>query len=188
MKFKSQQFGATFGACCNWGALHLFFELERSNVEATQVSVSFLCVSRLATPVICMKNLTVPEQVLWIAEKGPYDVTMKTSYKNCWQRGLHREVPVGFDAFQNFASFRTAQVNAVALSTALAACEVAGRWEIALQLIAERAEILVTWEQQDLWSLYWPLSHFNTLRRWPSDVFDGLQLWMNLSMPGTVST
>jgi len=45
-------------------------------------------------------------------------------------------------------------VNAVALSTALAACEVAGRWEIALQLIAERAEILVTWEQQDLWSLY----------------------------------
>eukprot|EP00434_Breviolum_minutum_P027782 symbB.v1.2.024570.t1/scaffold2273.1/size83577/1 len=34
------------------------------------------------------------------------------------------------------------QVNAVALSTALAACEVAGRWEIALQLIAERAEIL----------------------------------------------
>ena len=88
----------------------------------------------------------------------------------------------------HFASFRTAQVNAVALSTALAACEVAGRWEIALQLIAERAEILVTWEQQDLWSLYWPLSHFSTLRRWPSDVFDGLQLWMNLSMPGTVST
>lgn len=105
--------------------------------------------------------------------------TMK-SYKSCWQRGLDREVPVGFDAFRIIS-------HCAGECSCLEHC-FSSLWSGWVLGDSSAADSRTCGNSGDLRAtrLVEPLLTF--IRRWPLDVFDGLQLWMNLSMPGTAST